>query len=645
MFDFEAGQNIDLPPAKARRTKNTTDVIRNKDLVRGVLETEDELSALHPYMDESLDGSYENLLPGERRKLDLLEHENRAWDSEYTVSAAPRGATPYFREQSQAYRDIFKGRQLAEDNWRFKLQNAKDTVFNPVYSLALRDAQRQTILNEMVGEYGFTLPESKHFLSAVQEQWEAGFKTPLTGVKLFREAGAMPGQTINSIASGKLRVGGFQGLSKEALARVPDGDLASLLRRADSRFYRTLQTKFPVTPDGGRGSLTGLIDTLYGKQTGRGYGTAKTIRTGAYGIKTAYHLLRFVADPRWHLMNLFEADILGMARSGWKTRAILGGEARGGVGIRQGMKGVKTAVKKDPALERLGRNTRTEMLAVDEITQLDNMSSGWLDPRELYGYVKQAGLAERPDITRRMLIEAIENGSPVIDDLKAQFGDDAERWVQELDDMLYDFDTKGIRQTILDEHAKLGSYADDIDNFDEFLTGLFEAHQRNYQDILHTFHGNLNRSNLERLLNSPLLWWPLSYQLKAGKWVFDLMTKQMGGARTNMLGTGFVYSILQKHELGMKNNPDYRDMFEEHPALWQTIGMMLPMTPFDMGVFMARWTRYSGSWIGAQLGIWDQDTSYPQDPANFLYRSVKLGPLFSTDIVEDIIGEFEDAAQ
>ena len=69
--------------------------------------------------------------------------------------------------------------------------------------------------------------------------------------------------------------------------------------------------------------------------------------------------------------------------------------------------------------------------------------------------------------------------------------------------------------------------------------------------------------------------------------------------------------------------------------------MMLPITPFDFGVFMARWTRYSGSWTGAQLGLWDQDPSYPQDPINFAARSLSLGPIYSWDIFGDILREFE----
>jgi GNAT superfamily N-acetyltransferase len=641
IYEFATGNTINLPPARTRRAQVTRERV-NPDVVRHVAESEDELASLHPYMDESLDGNYDKLAPGERQKLNLLEHENRAYRAEYNVKAAPRGATPYFREQPQAYQDIMRGRQYAEDNWRFRatdgLARAQNTLFSPVYSLALRNAQRQEYVNEFLNA-GASQNDVNNFTAALQHAWENSTKVPGTQVKVFRSADALTPTKINDIASGKYRVNDFSGFSDEVLKNI-NGDAASLLQRADSRMYRTLAKKFPAVD--GEGNLGNLIEAVYGKQEGLGAGTGYVVRRGTYFAKTAYHILRFVADPRWHLMNLFEADILAMARSGWRARAILGGEARGGVGFVQGMKGAKTAVTKDPALEKLGRNVRTDMLSVDEITQLDNMSSGWLDPRELYGYTKEMSAIERPQVTRDLLIRAIDEGNPVIDDLMDQFGGNPEQWVDELEDMLYKFDSKGIRQTILDEHAKLGNYADDIDNFDEFLDGLYVAHQKNYQDIIHTLHGNVNRSNLERLANSPLLWWPLSYQLKAGKWVVDLMTKQMVGAKTDMLGTGLVYKVLKNHEQNMERSEGYAAVFEEHPALWQTLGMMLPMTPFDMGVFMARWTRYSGSWLGAQMGLWEQDPSYPQDPTNFALRSLQLGPVFSADLFADIMAEFDE---
>ena len=68
--------------------------------------------------------------------------------------------------------------------------------------------------------------------------------------------------------------------------------------------------------------------------------------------------------------------------------------------------------------------------------------------------------------------------------------------------------------------------------------------------------------------------------------------------------------------------------------------MMLPMTPFDMGVYQARWTRYAQSWVGAQLGLWDEDRAYPQTAADFITRSAQIGPWFSTELFDQIVDEF-----
>ena len=103
--------------------------------------------------------------------------------------------------------------------------------------------------------------------------------------------------------------------------------------------------------------------------------------------------------------------------------------------------------------------------------------------------------------------------------------------------------------------------------------------------------------------------------------------------------------MYERHNELIKNNEAYQGMFLEHPVLWRTLGMMLPMTPFDMGVFMARWTRYSGSWMGAQLGLWEQDSSYPQNVPKFLERSLLLGPLFSIDLMADLFDETSEALE
>jgi hypothetical protein len=250
-------------------------------------------------------------------------------------------------------------------------------------------------------------------------------------------------------------------------------------------------------------------------------------------------------------------------------------------------------------------------------------------------------MVENPMIADKIFRQMIDEGSPVIDDLIARHGKNKEAWFDEVDNLLYSIDTKGAKRTVLDNELAQIMLNDPVKGelYEQFLTNLWKQQRKMFKDVTHTFHGNINRSNMERLVNSPLLWWPLSYQLKTGKWLLDVMTKGAGGSTRELAGLGQLGKALDNHRWMMDNDDDYVQMFEDHPALFRALSMMLPITPFDMGVFMARWTRYAGSWTGAQLGLWDQDPSYPQDPANFVTRSLALGPIYSKDVLGDIIAE------
>jgi hypothetical protein len=310
-------------------------------------------------------------------------------------------------------------------------------------------------------------------------------------------------------------------------------------------------------------------------------------------------------------------------------------------------------VGETPAMLQHQNKFGSEFQNVEDLLHADAMASGHLDPRKLGGYVGEIFEVERQETTRRAILKMLDEGDPIIDDLRNKFGLDPEQWVDDLDDLLYNIDTKGARKAVLDEAARLRARGELVWNttttrgpgdelFSEFLDRLYLAHQKNYKDIVHTFHGNVNRANLERLANSPLLWWPLSYQLKAGKWLIDLMTNRALGAQTDLLGAWTLDNLLKNHTTLYERDRNYRDMFDDHPALWRSVSMFLPITPFDMGVFMARWTRYSGSAIGSQLGLWDQDPSYPADPVNILIRSMQIGPQFSADIMSDVFDELTD---
>ena len=417
------------------------------------------------------------------------------------------------------------------------------------------------------------------------------------------------------------------------------------MQRSGSRTFQNLSKKFPATE--GRGNLHKLVEQWYGKQQGGIATTGLVARRAVYGGTVLYHAFRFLLDPRWYAMNAFEGDILGMARYGMKVRGFAGGKARQRTAMenltRRGKDNLP--VPKDPAIEGLATRSRDSstngsMLSMEEQLNANQYASGFMDPRNMYGYVAEAGKLEYPRITQKIFDEMIAEGSPVIRDWAAKFGpNDSKAMFQEISDMLYQIDTKGAKRAVLDNPLAQQLKAEG-GIYDEVLQRIWEGHRKSYQDIVHTFHGNINRSNAERLLNSPFLFWPISYQIKISKWLVDVMTKGFAGNAAELAGTGALQKLLTNHAYVMQNNDEYRKTFEDHPALWRALGMFLPGTPFDMGVFMARWTRYSGSWAGAQLGLWDQDKSYPQDPINFFHRSLSLGPAYSADIFSDVTDEF-----
>ena len=281
---------------------------------------------------------------------------------------------------------------------------------------------------------------------------------------------------------------------------------------------------------------------------------------------------------------------------------------------------------------------------IDDVLAWDQAASGWLDPRNVNAYINHVFDVERKATTMDAIMAHVKKGDNVYDELTARFGKASpEEWVNGIDDMLYGFDNVGVSETVLGAAAQDGIRMGMNPIMDEFLNTLIAKHQRNFRDVTHLFHGNVNRSNVERILNSPLLWWPLSYQIKAGKWVIDMLTNRAFGKQTDLVGTGYLNWLLQNHNERYKHDSDYADMWDNNQWMWRTLSMALPMTPFDMGVYMARWTRYSADWLAAEMGLSEKNPYYPNDLGEFLTRSTRLGPLFTADLIDHLADELTDA--
>lgn len=592
-------------------------------LVKYLYDEADEVSNFVPHIDPSLQGKIEMLSPEQAQKIYALEADLRRYKTGYTLKLAPEDAVPFYTEAGSEVRKLFGHARTLEKTWYEKAVGPAaqvwDKIASPVYSRNLARMQQQHMYDEFA-QHGFSIPEVNAFIHEVKQTWEK-MPTGPGGTRVFRRPDSLAPNTLARIAHETLP-------ADKVSAMMKKGDsITDLVQRSGSRTYRHLSEKFPATGGGGKGHIGGIMDTLYGKTDSSVWGVttgAKVGRRGLYGVKTAYHVFRFLADPRWIAMNWFEGDWLALGRAGMR-----GGKIARGAKLKGGAR----------AHARMSKNMEMGQ-SVDDILAWDQNASGWLDPRNLNAKVNKVFDHEARESTQKAIIAKIKDGDPVIDDLKAMFGDmEASQWADELNDILYKLDTKGARNMVLDEAAEQGMKFGQNAMFDEFLENLWKQHEDIYRDIMHIFHGNVNRTNLERFLNSPLLWWPLSYQLKAGKWVFDMLTDRFAGVQSDLLGAGYLSYAVQRHNQLMESNDTYQGIWMDHPALWRAMSMAVPMTPFDMGVYMARWTRYGSSWAGAQLGLWEADTAYPQTLPEFIVRSTKLGPLFSVDMWESIADE------
>jgi hypothetical protein len=631
-------QNATLDSPKPWSLTRTVGLPWEEGAVKWAIDVEQDVANYVPRLDPSLADVMTEMTPVQRMKIHAMQRQLQQMNPKYVIKKPPKGAVPYYEGQGRILDDIFDARSVLENTWYegavAPLGAALSKVFDPVYSRELAEAQRQEILTEFL-EKGVNVGDATDFLKALGREWETRTFAP-GGLRWTRRPDMMNPNAIRAIAADTL--------GKEVVASIKAGgdDIVDILRRSGSRTYRSLEKKFPATENGGKGALGGLLDYAYGK--GDVWGPIDNavagVRYGSWAVRTGYHIWRFLMDPRWIFLNSFEPDILAWGRAGrgpsgiinkFKDRALgtRGAEAKGGnlvVGKHTADHGVANLVD------------------YDDLLLWDSTATGWLDPRNVQGYINDVFDVERKATATQALKAHIRLQDDVYKGMGEVFGENltGEQWAKALDDKLMGFDTVGVEESVLAAAALDGMHMGQNALLDEFLTTMIVKNRQVYRDVIHTFHGNMNRSNIERLANSPLLWWPLSYQLKAGKWVFDMLTKQVGGAKTDLLGLGYFNFILQKHNEKYEHDTNYRAMFDDNMWTWRALGMMIPMTPMDMGVYMARWTRYSSDWLASQMGISEANPHYPQTLGDFLDRSMGLGPMFTADLLKYIGDEFQE---
>jgi hypothetical protein len=485
---------------------------------------------------------------------------------------------------------------------------------SPVKNENLGRAARQALMNELIPK-GAKPSEVDAFLMKLEQQASIQTIGPFQ-VRAFRNGTSLTQQAINKIAAGDPEVGLGGIFSQKTIEAIGRNNFARVLDRASNRFIRQMEAT--ASRGGQRGRLARGVANFYGAYQKTAVGDTTRLVS-----KTMYHWFRFVSDPRWWAMNILEADTLGGLKYGIGATRFRG------------------AHKVEPGSAALMHQFGPQGADSAAFERALGDGNGWLYTRRLGGYVSRGFDHERPDTVMKIL-KGMEANDPVIADLReivrledlksgrmvrtAEEVTDQDL-VQAIDRMLYSYDVKGAKATVVEEAEKILGHEETMRVL-PFLQKVWEANDKTFRSVSEIFHGNASRTNLERIANSYWLYWPISYQIKATKWLVDVMTHGAFGKQTNLAGAALYAHHAREHKKRLATNPEYVALFEDHPTAWFLVQMMFPITPGDIGVSLSRPVRYTG---GA-LGVWGEYKN-ADDPVTAAGAVMSLGPVYTAELL------------
>jgi len=351
-----------------------------------------------------------------------------------------------------------------------------------------------------------------------------------------------------------------------------------------------------------------------------------------------YPLFRFSLDPRWLLLNFIEGDIISSTQFGVRGRyAAMSEASRAGQHFSD-----RALAATDPDLSIL---KTTEGMNLNAVFVYDHVAVRNIEDaiirEERAGHAAQAAKlreqrGELIDAETRKVIDTHGQTNEHLSMLRAGMVREAETLRAEatrlgdkseaatllkqaeylesqtnaalstyLMDQMYRYERQGPRRTI-DQEVRKQLTLDEARTMAPLLERLHEVNRQTWHDVRQAFYGNAERSTVERLMNSYWLFWPISYQIKATKWMANIMLDGSFGHNTHALGAGLYANWQNQHNERMKNNPAYAALYQANPMLWFTAQMLLPMTPDSMGVSLSRFTKMlaaQGEDAANELGI------------------------------------------
>jgi len=193
-------------------------------------------------------------------------------------------------------------------------------------------------------------------------------------------------------------------------------------------------------------------------------------------------------------------------------------------------------------------------------------------------------ISEDPELFQRAVRSAVEN-DPQLAEMCRLMGDTPDSYMAIMDRWHRKLFNSSDPEAFID--AELAKSLTATPELAEALGRIGEMNKALLDDIRACFYGNPNRTQIERFLNSYLLYWPLSYQIKAAKWMFHILLDRAGGLKTNAGGVWALDQVASAHMQLTAEDPEYSRFFEEHPTLVFVSQMLVPMTPTSLGVSLS----------------------------------------------------------
>jgi hypothetical protein len=462
-------------------------------------------------------------------------------------------------------------------------------------------AARQALMNSLL-PHAATPKQVARWLELMQEDVKR-FTSTKEGFSMFRGPGGLPPWTINHRAR--------EAFGPKTVEAVGAGNFWKLLDRAGNQFVRAVTNK--EYRGGQLGALEKSFKWFYTKEQNALFNAGAGTRLIS---KTLYPLYRFASDPRWWAMNLLEADILGLMRYGMEATRFTGANTAPLSRQAELHKGIGPLQDAGLAFERNRDGYISRSL---EVATRGN-------PEAIIHALPQVIV---DDLNTRFARD------PMLRELAQRFGPTEKFLAEVLNDQTYNFDKYGVKQTIVGGPEMRAWSVEVRTEMEPFITKLWQMNQRTHDSITGYFYGNNSRANWERVMNSYWLYWPISYQLKAARWLFDVTTKGALGYKTNLAGAAAYNQLVQMHKARMAKEPAYAKTFTDHPVLWGIAQMLMPITPADLGVSLSRPVRYAGGALHA-WGAYKEAS----DPFSAAAAIMTMGSTYSSELLARLGGEF-----